>query len=28
MLDYATLGVYGCFPASRGRTCLVILKRS
>jgi hypothetical protein len=26
-LEYAALGVYGCFPASRGRTCLVILER-
>jgi SAM-dependent methyltransferase len=27
-LDYAALGVYGCFPASRGRTCLVVLQRA
>jgi SAM-dependent methyltransferase len=27
MLEYAALGVYGCFPASGGRTCLLILQR-
>ena len=26
MLEYAALGVYGCFPASGGRTCLLILQ--
>lgn len=24
MLSYSALGVYGCFPASAGRTCLVV----
>jgi hypothetical protein len=27
VLSYADLAVYGCFPASAGRTCLVILER-
>ena len=26
VLSYGALGVYGCFPASRGRTCLVIFE--
>jgi hypothetical protein len=27
VLTYETLGVYGCFPASGGRTCLVVFER-
>ena len=27
VLEYASLDVYGCFPASGGRTCLVVLER-
>jgi SAM-dependent methyltransferase len=27
VLEYASLEVYGCFPASGGRTCLVVLQR-
>src|SRR5262249_25795097 len=26
VLDYAALAVYGCFPASCGRTCLAVLE--
>jgi SAM-dependent methyltransferase len=26
VLEYGVLGVYGCFPASCGRTCLVVLE--
>ena len=26
VLDYAALAVYGCFPASAGRTCLAVLE--
>lgn len=26
VLEYGRLGVYGCFPASTGRTCLLVLK--
>lgn len=25
-LEYQELGIYGCFPASRGKTCLVVLE--
>jgi len=27
VLEYASLDVYGCFPASGGRTCLVVFER-
>ena len=27
VLEYTSLNVYGCFPASGGRTCLVVLER-
>ncbi|MFQ5655526.1 MAG: methyltransferase domain-containing protein, partial [Planctomycetota bacterium] len=27
ILEYGKLGVYGCFPASEGKTCLMVLER-